>query len=214
MTDNHRPLSKNNRGPRSRKGKASLALAHIDHGLASNEIVLPTEDAAEWTRFHDDVLARLGPEGAVELSLASRVAEVLWRLRRIGRAEQQAVDNLQVYRSSLRQDSRYLEEHARKQNELNGEADTGEPDIDELMRSREKWVKKYGIYAHTTIAGGYKSRHLEDLPVLLPSDDTLQMLMRYEAHLSRVLNHTLHELEALQDRRNGNAPPLARIDIN
>jgi len=38
--------------------------------------------------------------------------------------------------------------------------------------------------------------------------------MRYEAHLNRVLKHTLHELEALQDRRNGTATPLARIDIN
>jgi len=152
MSDNTTPLARNNRGPRSRKGKASLALAHIDHGLTSNKIVLPTEDAAEWERFHDDVLARLEPEGVVELALASRVAEVLWRLRRIGRAEQQAVDNAQVYRSSLRKDSEYLEQFARRQQELTGEADAGEPDIDELMRSRDKWVKNYGIYAHATIA--------------------------------------------------------------
>ncbi len=74
------------------------------------------------------MLARLEPEGAVELSLASRVAEVLWRLRRVARAERQAVDNLQVYRSALLQDSEYVDEHARKQNELNGESDAGEPD--------------------------------------------------------------------------------------
>ena len=214
MTDQPRPLAKNNRGPRSRKGRTSVAIANLDHGLAGNKIVLPTEDAAEWQRFHDDVLARLEPEGVVEQALASRVAEVLWRLRRIGRAEQQAVDNLQVYRSSLRKDSEYLEEYGRKQQELNGEAEAGEPDIEELMRSRAKWVAKYGIYTHSTIATEYKSRHLENLPVLLPGDDTLQMLMRYEAHLNRVLKHTLHELEALQDRRNGNVTPLARLDIN
>ena len=38
---------------------------------------------------------------------------------------------------------------------------------------------------------------------LLPDDKTLEKTMRYEAHLSRQLYQTLHELEALQARRQG-----------
>lgn len=209
-----RPLSRNNRGPRSRKLKAAVALAHLDHGLASNQIVLPTKDPAEWQHFHDDVMARFEPDGAVEDALASRVAEVLWRLRRIGRAEQQAVDVLQVYRSALIEDRGYLEEYADKQQRLNGEPDPGEPDIDEMMRQRKQWEAKYGVYTASTIASEHMRRHRETLPVLLPDAPQLELLMRYEAHLMRVLKHSLHELEALQDRRQDNPTPLARIDIN
>jgi hypothetical protein len=214
MNNNTRPLTKNNRGPRSPKGKASVALAHLVRGLTSNQIVLPTEDAAEWERFHADVLARFEPEGIVEQALASRIAEVLWRLRRIGRAEQQAVDNMQVYRSALREDTEHVKEFVRRRRELNGEPADPEPDIDERMRQRGSLQAEFGIYTQTTVAGHYQSRHLETLPVILPDDAKLQTIMRYEAHLNRVLKHTLHELEALQDRRNGAAAPLARVDLN
>jgi hypothetical protein len=48
---------------------------------------------------------------------------------------------------------------------------------------------------------------------LLPDEKTLEKVQRYEAHLSRLLYKTLHELEALQTRRSGNVAPLARLDI-
>ncbi len=48
---------------------------------------------------------------------------------------------------------------------------------------------------------------------LLPNEDILNKVMRYEAHLNRQLNQTLHELEAMQARRQGGAAPLARLDV-
>jgi hypothetical protein len=48
---------------------------------------------------------------------------------------------------------------------------------------------------------------------LLPDEKTLEKVARYEAHLSRLLHKTLHELEALQTRRLGGSAPLARLDI-
>ena len=48
---------------------------------------------------------------------------------------------------------------------------------------------------------------------ILPGDETLQKIARYEAHLSRQLYHALHELEALQSRRLGGSAPLARLDV-
>lgn len=48
---------------------------------------------------------------------------------------------------------------------------------------------------------------------LLPRVEILDKVARYEAHLSRLLYKTLHELEALQGRRQGAAVPLARLDI-
>ena len=43
---------------------------------------------------------------------------------------------------------------------------------------------------------------------LLPDGPTLDNIVRYEAHLGRQLYQALHELEALQARRRGGAPPL------
>jgi vacuolar-type H+-ATPase subunit H len=49
---------------------------------------------------------------------------------------------------------------------------------------------------------------------LLPDENTLEKVARYEAHLSRLFHKALHELEALQVRRSGGAAPLARLDVD
>ena len=43
---------------------------------------------------------------------------------------------------------------------------------------------------------------------------SIEHVQRYEAHLHRMFLKDLHELEALQSRRRGDATPLARIEIN
>lgn len=48
---------------------------------------------------------------------------------------------------------------------------------------------------------------------ILPTEEKLQKIARYEAHLSREMYKALHELEALKAHRAGQAAPLARVDI-
>jgi hypothetical protein len=48
---------------------------------------------------------------------------------------------------------------------------------------------------------------------LLPDQQGLGKVIRYEAHLHRQLLQTLHELEAIQARRQGLQTPLARVDV-
>jgi hypothetical protein len=48
---------------------------------------------------------------------------------------------------------------------------------------------------------------------ILPFEADLEKINRYEAHLSRQMYQALHELEALQKRRGGEATPLARVDV-
>jgi len=48
---------------------------------------------------------------------------------------------------------------------------------------------------------------------LLPDEPSLGKVIRYEAHLHRQLLQTLHELEAIQARRQGLRTPLARVDV-
>jgi hypothetical protein len=49
---------------------------------------------------------------------------------------------------------------------------------------------------------------------ILPNAEELQKIARYEAHLSREMFRSLHELEALQTRRIGGAAPLGRLDVS
>jgi hypothetical protein len=48
---------------------------------------------------------------------------------------------------------------------------------------------------------------------LLPDDAVVAKVTRYESHLHRQLLQTMHELEALQERRRGGVTPLARLDV-
>jgi hypothetical protein len=59
-----------------------------------------------------------------------------------------------------------------------------------------------------------KNTALASMQALLPDEAGLGKITRYEAHLQRQLIQTMHELEAIQDRRRGRAAPLARVDLN
>ncbi len=48
---------------------------------------------------------------------------------------------------------------------------------------------------------------------LLPDEETLNNIVKYEAHLNRQFYQALHELEALQTRRMGGQAPLARLVV-
>ena len=197
----------NKRGPASRSGKAAVANSSLKHGLTAAAIVLPSESESDWITFHDELLLRFNAEGPAEIALASRVAELLWRLRRAARAEAQSISVDQLRRDTIVYDR--------------AQTASAPPDVvseaDEASRravAREGLTRWLGIYARGEIANETAKRYLETLPVLLAGDAAIEKIMRYEAHLSRLLKHAMHELEALQDRRHGHATPLARVDIN
>ena len=48
----------------------------------------------------------------------------------------------------------------------------------------------------------------------MPDEKALEKVARYEAHLSRGLYKAMHELKALQARRQGGSVPLARLEVD
>ena len=48
---------------------------------------------------------------------------------------------------------------------------------------------------------------------MIPDDDVVLTITRYETSLHRQVIQNLHELEAMQDRRKGGTSPLARLDV-
>ncbi len=71
--------------------------------------------------------------------------------------------------------------------------------------------RRLGIPSEETLSDERVARRL--LECIIPTDQDLAKIMRYEAHLNRQLYQAMHELEALQARRRGDAAPLARIDV-
>jgi hypothetical protein len=49
---------------------------------------------------------------------------------------------------------------------------------------------------------------------LIPDNETVTTITRYEVSLHRQFIQILHELEAMQARRKGGASPLARLDFS
>ncbi len=69
-------------GPRTVEGKARSAMNRLAHGLRSNVVVIPGEDATEWERFRTGIVQSFAPTNALETELVGRIALGFWRLRR------------------------------------------------------------------------------------------------------------------------------------
>jgi hypothetical protein len=74
-------------GPKTPAGKARAGQNALRHGLGTLLPVLPGERAEDWEAHRDGILASLAPVGALEESLAHRVALCLWRLGRVAAYE-------------------------------------------------------------------------------------------------------------------------------
>src|SRR5262249_24978872 len=70
-------------GPKTGVGKATVARNALTHGLLSNPpVVVGIERLEDWDAHYTGVLDSLAPVGKLEVELASRVAALMWRLRR------------------------------------------------------------------------------------------------------------------------------------
>ena len=82
------PRARWHMGNRARGGAVVITGNRLSHALWSKSIVIGgAETVEEWHAFHDAVMESIAPNGDLESSIAARIAEVLWRLRRVPRAE-------------------------------------------------------------------------------------------------------------------------------
>jgi hypothetical protein len=74
-------------GPKTPKGKATVSLNALKHGLLSKEILLPGEDEEALRELDERLRGELQPDGVAEVFLVDRITSLIWRLRRLGRVE-------------------------------------------------------------------------------------------------------------------------------
>ena len=185
------------RGPKSDAGRAAVRLNALRHGIfADSPVVAGLEDEGDWQEHLQGTLDSLVPQGHLEQELAQRIALLLWRLRRVARYERQAIEIAQERIVYAIHPQPTTVEMAKILAHLGG---TVEADPEETLRQEAESVARRRAWA-------VRER-------LLPGDEVIARVTRYEAHLHRQLLQTMHELEAMQARRLGAATPLARLDV-
>jgi hypothetical protein len=92
-------------------------------------------------------------------------------------------------------------------------AGTGE-DPDELLEYATDGVRRDVIGKEQAAEQVAKDLERMSRERVLPRIEILEKVARYEAHLQRGLYKAMHELEALQARRQGGSAPLARLDVD
>ncbi len=93
-------------------------------------------------------------------------------------------------------------------------AKVGDEDPKDLVEAAEETARLDAIQAKYRMET--MERELREMrrARMLPAEQILNKVTRYEAHLSRLMFKAMHELEALQVRRAGGMAPLARLDVD
>ena len=69
-------------GPKTSEGKKRSSQNAITHGLTAFMSTLPHESEEEFALMSETIIKELKPKGQIELELVTRIANILWRLRR------------------------------------------------------------------------------------------------------------------------------------
>lgn len=97
-------------GPRTPKGKSTVARNAVKHGLLSREVLLPDENRSAFRAMAANLCDTLQPEGAVELLLVERIAAATWRLRRVQKIETDLCDTDKPGRKDLTPGTRFIQD--------------------------------------------------------------------------------------------------------
>jgi hypothetical protein len=74
--------AKHSTGPRTESGRRRSRRNAIRHGLTAETVIDTLEDAADYRAFERAIKSDYSPQTAIESQLVSRLASLLWRLRR------------------------------------------------------------------------------------------------------------------------------------
>ncbi len=81
-------------GPHTTQGKADASQNSLKHGLTANQIVIKSEDQADFDLHRTQILDELAPSTPIESALADRIVSTLWRLKRAENFQNRSIDAL------------------------------------------------------------------------------------------------------------------------
>ena len=195
-------------GPRTPEGKNAVRLNALKHGLLSQEVLLPEEDAEALRELEAGLRAELQPVGLLENILVDRIIADYWKLRRVnqvevgifarGRSEERANREVRDYvlesikdmitpPSTEKTDKKKHEEAIFRAQQMRSEQES------EIVTLGEIFVRD------------------------ADKANAFSKLSRYETAIDRQLYKALHELERLQRARSGGdvpAPVALDVDVS
>jgi len=87
-------------GPRTPQGKAAVSQNAVKHGLLARQDVISLESQADFDLYREQMLSELAPASPMESMLAERIVTLSWRLKRVCRIQNQAIDALNADNTS------------------------------------------------------------------------------------------------------------------
>jgi len=96
----NRRNAKKSTGPRTGEGKAIVSQNAIKHGLLARQAIISSESQADFDLYREQMLGELVPASPMESMLAERIVSLSWRLKRVGRIQNQAIDALKADNTS------------------------------------------------------------------------------------------------------------------
>lgn len=80
-------------GPKTIKGKVTVAQNALKHGIFSKQLVLDDESEEEFEKVREAFHEQFKPEGFLEMLFWERALSAIWRLSRIGKIESLIIKN-------------------------------------------------------------------------------------------------------------------------
>ena len=202
-------------GPKTPEGKNVARLNAVKHGLLSQTVLLPGEDAETLKKLGESLRAELQPVGELEGMFVDLIIGDYWRLCRLKRVET-GIFASQLYDKLLKRAQMKAKSYERSA-------------LSHLIENR------YGG-ASTKITDEQKHQEalskVQEIEAKQEDDDSVTLgrtfirdannanafskLSRYEASIERSLYKALHELQRLQAARltESNVPPPVALDVD
>ncbi|MGO9644551.1 MAG: hypothetical protein ACLPY5_07365 [Candidatus Bathyarchaeia archaeon] len=213
--DANRRNSKKSTGPKDTSLTRSNALKH---GLTANRfVVLPGENLSEYEALVERMYADYKPQTVFEEILIERMADALWRLRRIQRSENAQIEERLAYAPL-----KYAEEEAKRRTQAriggygdfilkqqstvaNLQASLDGPDNE---TQKATWLKENGPISEDDNESLKRLKNTDEYRKRLYCTKLLQpelnvLSMRYEASLEHQFYRALLTLMKIQADRNG-----------
>ena len=90
----NRRNAKRSTGPSTPQGKAVVSKNGLKNGFSSDQIVIKSEDRAQFDLHRSQMIEELAPDTPVESYLADRIVKLSWKLQRVDYIQNQTIDAL------------------------------------------------------------------------------------------------------------------------
>ena len=191
-------------GPRTDDGKARASGNAVTHGVFSQALLLPGEDAAELTELRRGIYLSQSPQDVMECELVDGIVDAQWRLRRLRGSERAVLANERdVPRICQTSSQRRLARAVRVAEAAGVYPPPG---------ARERDAEEDARYAEAeaqfrSVAGDDEAPLPPPGAALLASDfhhagsGTIERLSRYQQRLEQSVHRALRELRQLRKDR-------------